>query len=256
MRRWALWIGTLEVLYTFPGPAFCQTSAQMQKERALGDGIAKAIERQAERIRDQTIIEYLQRIENRLALAAGVKPLELRLTRNPKLSAFVLPNGVLYLSSGLLDQMKSEAELAGLLAHEMAHGPWQTVSPNQTSATIPLYVPPCVLSAQTVWPAGWTKERREPERQATATAVKTLQAAGYDPEALLELLSKLSYNHPVWSKTIVSDDLLDLRATVENEVPPAAGYLIDGSEFLQMRATLATIVGPEPRRTPPPSLTK
>ena len=163
MRHWALWIGTLAVIYMFSGPALCQTPAQIQKERALSDNIAKDIERQAERISDPSIIEYVERIENRLALAAGVKPLELRLTRNPKLSALALPNRVLYFSSGLLDQMKSEAELAGLLAHEMAHGPWQTFSPKQVSGTIPLYVPPCVLSSQTVWqPAGWTEERREP----------------------------------------------------------------------------------------------
>jgi hypothetical protein len=159
----------------------------------------------------------------------------------------------------MLQQIVSEAELAGLLAHEMAHGPWETISPKQTSTTIPLFVSPCVLSSPPpmLMPIAWTKERREPERQATATALKTLQSAGYDPEALLELLSKLSYEHPVWSKTIVPDDLLDLRATVENQAPPATGYLIDGSEFLQMHASLVAIVGPEPpRRTRPPSLTK
>ena len=131
MRHWALWMGTLAVINTLPRPARCQTSAQIQKERALGEGIAKDIERQAVRINDPSIIDYLQRIEDRLALAAGVKPLEVRLTRNPMLSALVLPTGVLYISGGLLERIASEAELAGLLAHEMAHGPWQTFSPKQ-----------------------------------------------------------------------------------------------------------------------------
>jgi predicted Zn-dependent protease len=254
MRHWALWMG-IAVVCAVSNRARCQTPAQIQIKRALGDALAKDVERQFDRIADPSIVEYLQRIENRLALASGAKPLEVRLVRNSKQSAIPFPNGVLYISSGLLERIESEAELAGLLAHEMAHEPWQTIPPTQSGGTIPLLVPPCALSSPGRTPLV-RQDRREPEQQATATAVKTLQAAGYDPEAVLTLFSKLSYEHPAWSKAIVSDDLLDLRATVETEVPPVGGYMVDGSAFVQMRTRLAEIVGTEARRTPPPSLTK
>ena len=240
MRHWTLCIGSLAALCTL-------APAQTQKQRALGDALAKDIDRQVQRINDPSIIEYLQRVENRLALAAGVKPLDLRLVRNAKLSARLLPNGVLYISSGLLERIESEAELAGLLAHEQAHLPWQTSSIGTQGL---LFMPACVLEGSAIMPVGWIKERREPEMQATAAAVKTLKAAGYDPEAVLDLFSKLSYENPPWSKAIVSGDLFDLRATLETDLPPPGGYLIDGSGFLQMHARLARLVGQEARNTP------
>ena len=243
MRHWTLCIGSLAALCAL-------APAQTQKQRALGDALAKDIDRQVQRINDPSIIEYLQRVENRLALAAGVKPLELRLVRNAKLSARLLPNGVLYISSGLLERIESEAELAGLLAHEQAHLPWPPSSLSQTQAIPLVFLPVCVLQGSAIMPVGWIKERREPEMQATAAAVKTLKAAGYDPEAVLELFSKLSYENPPWSKAIVSGDLFDLRATLETDLPPPGGYLIDGSGFLQMHARLARLVGQEARNTP------
>ena len=253
VRHRAFLVGIIAVICVLVNLASGQTPAQ--KLHAFGEGLAHDIDRKADRINDPPIIEYLQRIENRIAIAAGVKPLEVRLTRNEMSSAVLLPNGVLYLSSALLEQLRSEAELAGLLAHELAHGPWET-SPT-THATISMLMPPCVLSSPAMMPAGWIaagwiKDRLEREQQATAAAVKTLETAGYDPEAVLELLSKLSYNNPAWSKAIVSDDLLDLRAPLEAAVPPADGYLIDGSEFLQMHGRLATLLGHGARR--PPSL--
>jgi hypothetical protein len=251
VRHLALMCGSLATLYA-------QTPAQIQKELALGDALARDFERLNERINDPAISEYLQRIGNRLALAGGVKPLEIRTVRNSKPIAAAFPNGVLFIGSGFLEELKSEAELAGLIGHQVAHLPWQPITTGQLPGTIPLFLSPCVLSspANLLWPRGWTDQAREREQQATAKAVNTLKAAGYDPEAVLTLFSKLSYEHPAWAKAIVSDDLLDLRATLEDDIPPANGYLVDGSQFLEMQARLASIVGPEAKKMTAPSLTK
>jgi hypothetical protein len=251
MRHRAVFIGSVAVLLASSVPG--QVSPpQIQRDIALGQTVAKDIERRDGRIDDASIGDYLQRIEKRIASAAGVKPAEVRVTRSTLLSVTLLPNGVLYLSGGLLERIDSEAELAGLLAHEMAHGPWAAL-PGSPLATIPLIGPSCVLSSPFV--LGGT-QRREPELQATETAVKTLKAAGYDPEAVLDLFSKLSYEQPRWSKAIVSDDLLNLRATLDSDVPPVGGYLVDASEFRQVHEKLSVILGlnvGKPRR-PAPSL--
>lgn len=70
-----------------------------------------------------------------------------------------------------------------------------------------------------------------------------LKVAGYEPSAVLDLFSKLAYEHPVLANAIVPDDLLNLRAIVESEVPPEAGYLIDSSNFVRHHAKMSTILG-------------
>ena len=95
---------------------------------------------------------------------------------------------------------------------------------------------------------------REPERQATAAAISDLKAAGYEPSAILDLLSKLVYEHPVWAKALPSEELLNFRAALETETPPTAGYRIDSSEFMQQHAKLVTALGHAARKMRPPSL--
>ena len=121
MRSSALMLGKpRDALRVLPNPA--ATPKTTRARRRPREGHRPAVRR----INDPSIAEYVQRVENRLALAAGVMPLEIRLTRNAKSNALILPNGILYISSGMLDRMASEAELAGLLAHETAHLPWET----------------------------------------------------------------------------------------------------------------------------------
>jgi predicted Zn-dependent protease len=122
MRYWAVFFGGVAALVASSARGQ-SASSQVTKEFALGQAVAKDIDRTDGRIDDASITDYLQRIANRTALAAGVKPVEVRLTRSTLWSANLLPNSVLYLSGGMLARIENEAEFAGLLAHEMAHGP-------------------------------------------------------------------------------------------------------------------------------------
>jgi hypothetical protein len=103
-------------------------------------------------------------------------------------------------------------------------------------------------------PIGWGAEVHERELQATTASVKGLKAAGYEPSAILHLLSKLAYEHAAWAKAILSEDLLHLRATLEGDIPPSEGYLIDSSEFMQQRAKFVAAIDHAAKRTRPPSL--
>jgi hypothetical protein len=66
-------------------------------------------------------------------------------------------------------------------------------------------------------PALRQAQARNVERRATGAAVNCLRSAGFDPLAALDPLSKISYQHQPWSKAIVADDLLSLRAVLEAE---------------------------------------
>ena len=82
-----------------------------------------------------------------------------------------------------------------------------------------------------------------------------MKLAHYDPLSGLEILSKLAYENPSWGKAICSEDLLDLRATLEPEAPPVSGYILDSSDFIRHHARIVSGLGHVAGRTPPPSLT-
>src|SRR5580704_13121594 len=127
MRSWDGLPSSVAFLALLADPARCQvappggSSSHIQKDWALGQRLAQDLERRDGRINDPAIVGYLQRIENQIALAIGGKPLEVRVTRGSDRYAFLLPHDVLYLSGSLLERIENEAELAGLLAHQLAH---------------------------------------------------------------------------------------------------------------------------------------
>jgi predicted Zn-dependent protease len=201
-------------------------SSQISKQLVLGKTVATTLEQRDGKLEDPAILSYLGTVVNRLAKAAGNTPPEVRITRGNKQYAQLLP-GALYISAAMLERIENEAELAGLLAHELAHGSGLT--------------PTCVLSSPAVHLS--VASYREAEMQSTISALGTLKAAGYDPTEMLSLLSKLAYEHPAWSKAIVPDDLLDLRVRLEAETLRPSGYEVDTSEFRTQHARLVQLLG-------------
>jgi predicted Zn-dependent protease len=214
--------------------AFCQpgtssqpsTSSQLSKQLVLGKTVAATLEQRDGKLDDAPILGYVGSVIDRVAKAAGNTPPEVRVTRGNKQYAQLLPDA-LYISAAMLERIENEAELAGLLAHELAHGN------GLTSA--------CVLSSPAVHLS--VASYRDAEMQSTISAVGTLKTAGYDPTEMLSLLSKLAYEHPAWSKAIVPDDLLDLRVRLEAETLPPDGYEVDTSEFRTQHARLVQLLG-------------
>jgi predicted Zn-dependent protease len=169
--------------------------------------------------------DYVQRVEDRIAGAAGVKPNEIRITWGTEWYGFLVPDRRLYLSIGLLGRISSEGELAGLLSHELAHANPKLGPEFQQ----------CALAA------GYLPVQRDPrasERLATERAIGYMKASGYDPSAMLDLFSQISYEYQKWSKAIASEDLLKLRVALEAEAEPLDGYVIDDSEFAKFHAKL------------------
>jgi len=207
-------------------------------EWVLGERLAQDLDSRDGRIEDLETIAYLHRIETALT---GQRPLELRLTYGLEPYARLLPNDVLYVAGCLLDRIQTEAELAGLLAHELAHT-------RQTPAPGPNFGA-CVLNSPMV-PQKWSEGMRDREQQATSEAIVVLRKAGYDPTGVLDLLSKLAYENPMWGRGIVAEDLLQIRNDIEKEPTPHAGYRMDTSAFRQMKERLAAALGHHQAVTP------
>jgi len=214
-------------------------SPQIRKEWSLGEHVARDLEDRDGRIDDAELAAYFLGIDRQLANAAGTPPVDIRLTGSSGHYIASLPNRRLYISAGLLESIQSEVELAGLIAHELAHANEPEITRQPGAPRV--YFAGCVLTPSA--PLRWTENMREREQRANATAIGDMKAAGYDPSGVLELFSRLAYEHPVWARAIVPDDLLRLRAGIEAETAPAAGYMIDSSRFRQMQARLAAVTG-------------
>src|SRR5919109_2502399 len=94
----------------------------LEKEIALGKQLAQEVERQAKIIDDPIIAEYVNRVGQNLVRNSDAKvPFTIKVLDSEEVNAFALPGGFFFVNTGLILKAESEAELAGVMAHEIAH---------------------------------------------------------------------------------------------------------------------------------------
>ena len=125
----------------------------LEREIALGKQAAQEVERSAKLIDDPVISEYVNRVGQNLVRNSDAKvPFTIKVIDSDVVNAFALPGGFFYVNSGLILRADSEAELAGVMAHEIAHVAARHGTKNATKgelaqlATIPLIM---------LGPGGW-----------------------------------------------------------------------------------------------------
>ena len=93
-----------------------------EKEIALGKQMAQEVEREAKIIEDPVIAEYVNRVGQNLVRNSDAKvPFTIKVVDSEEVNAFALPGGFFFVNSGLVLRADNEAELAGVMAHEIAH---------------------------------------------------------------------------------------------------------------------------------------
>jgi beta-barrel assembly-enhancing protease len=104
-----------------PKPGFNVFSAD--QEIQLGQQAAQDAERQLPMLNDRNITNYVNTIVNRLERVAPYRdyPYQARVVNSADINAFALPGGFVYVHRGLIQAARTEGELAGVIAHEMAH---------------------------------------------------------------------------------------------------------------------------------------
>src|ERR1700689_3028994 len=94
----------------------------LEKEIAIGKGMAQQVERQAKIIDDPTIAEYVNRVGQNLVRNSDAKvPFTFQVIDDDTLNAFALPGGFIFVHTGLIHTAETEAEMASAMAHEIAH---------------------------------------------------------------------------------------------------------------------------------------
>src|SRR6476660_7966311 len=94
----------------------------LEKEIGLGKQLAQEVEREAKVIEDPVIAEYVNRVGQNLVRNSDAKvPFTIKVLDSEEVNAFALPGGFFFVNSGLILKADNEAELAGVMAHEIAH---------------------------------------------------------------------------------------------------------------------------------------
>jgi predicted Zn-dependent protease len=172
-------------------------SAQNSKEAALGAQLAKEIRLRTTAIEDPALQEYIERIGRKQGSASGAYTFALIAddaggkTHEP----LSLPGGYIFVSAELLRSAADEAEVAGMLAHAMAHAASRPLARVAAGGTIPIvfiggWQGLGAGRDDDLLPASVLITQRENETRADALAVQAMSAAGYDPDALARYVSR------------------------------------------------------------------
>ncbi len=176
------------------------------QEIALGQRGAAQVERQYTRYENPALQAYVTRIGLRLAAVSHRPKLDWRFTvlDSPEVNAFALPGGRIYITRGLMAYLHSEAELAAVLGHEIGHITARHAV-NQVSKTAAFGLGLDILGARVpeLRSAGTQQNiqllgdvllkgyGREHELQSDRLGAEYLARAGYDPEAMIAVITAL-----------------------------------------------------------------
>src|SRR5690242_19795503 len=176
----------------------------LEKEIALGKQLAQEVERQAKIIDDPVIAEYVNRVGQNLVRNSDAKvPFTIKVLDSEEVNAFALPGGFFFVNSGLILKADNESELAGVMAHEIAHVAARHGTRQATRGTIINYasIPLIFMGGWTGYairqgaglaiPLGFLTFSRGFEKEADFLGLQYMYKSGYDPTAFVDFFEKI-----------------------------------------------------------------
>jgi beta-barrel assembly-enhancing protease len=234
-----------------------------QSEISMGRQYAAQIDHSTKFVTDPVVTEYINRIAQNLVRNSDAKiPFTVKVIDSDEINAFALPGGFFYVNSGLILAADAESELAGVMAHEMSHviahhaARQMTRSQYARLGTIPLIFVGGMAgygayeAASVAVPITFLKFSREFEAQADYLGVQYMYKAGYDPESFISFFEKIEaqekHKPGMMAKTFedhppTPDRIRASEEEIARILPPREQYVVDTSEFQNVKARLARI---------------
>jgi beta-barrel assembly-enhancing protease len=238
----------------------------IEREIALGKGLAQEVERTSKLIDDPVVVEYVNRVGQNLVRNSDARvPFTIKVIDSDEVNAFALPGGFFYVNSGLILRAQEESELAGVMAHEISHviarhGTKQATKGEMMQlATIPL-----ILLGPGGWagygiyqalnlaiPLSYLKFSRDDEREADYLGIQYMYKAGYDPNSYVTFFERIQADEKrrpgsiprLFSTHPPTPERIELaQKEIARVLPERDDYIVTTSEFDSVKGRLRNVM--------------
>ena len=235
----------------------------IEGEIRMGKQYAQMVESSSKMVTDPVITEYVNRIGQNLVRNSDAQvPFTIKVIDADEINAFALPGGFFYVNTGLILAADEEAELAGVMAHEIAHVCARHATRQMTRyqwaniSTIPLIfvgggIGYAVRSAAGLaLPMTFLTFSRDFEAQADYLGLQYMYKAGYDPNAFIAFFEKIQAQEKKKPGTLAKafathpqtpDRIEASQKEIATILPARAEYTVTTSEFDEVKSRLAAI---------------
>ncbi len=240
----------------------CLNFYTTEKEISLGKQLAEEVARQSKLNTDPTIAEFINRLGQNLARNSDAKfPFTFQVVEDDVPNAFAFPGGFVFVNTGLIKLASEEDELAGAIAHEVAHVAARHMTCQATKGQIAgiASIPASILlggglggyAARQAMGIGtqtaFLRLSRGAESEADYLGTQYLYAAGYDPMGAISIFEKMESMQKskpgtfgrIFSTHPMDADRIDkTQKEIQKILPAKAEYVVNTSEYVAVRARL------------------
>jgi len=241
----------------------------LEREIAIGRELAQEVEQQSKMFTDPVVTEYVNRIGQNLVRNSDAKvPFTIKVIDSDEINAFALPGGFFYVNTALILAADDEAELAGVMAHEIAHVAARHGTKQQSKAellnvaSIPLIFLGGPIgygirqASGLLVPISFLKFSRNAEAEADYLGVQYMYKTGYDPSAMVRFFEKLQAQEKAKPGSVsklfsdhppTGDRIQKVSQAIESVLPAKEQYVETTSEFARVKARLAQLEKDTPK---------
>jgi predicted Zn-dependent protease len=235
----------------------------VEKQMAMGKQYAQQVESSVKLIQDPVVTEYVNRVGQNLVRNSDAQvPFTIKVIDSDDINAFALPGGFFYVNSGLILAADEEAELAGVMAHEIAHVAACHAARENTRgnlmqmASIPLIFVGGAIgyagyqAAGLALPLTFLHFSRGFEAEADYLGLQYMYKSGYDPQAFISFFEKVQAQEKKKPGSLAKafsthpqtpDRIAKSQEEIAQILPARAQYMVSTSEFDDVKSRLAAI---------------
>jgi predicted Zn-dependent protease len=235
----------------------------LEKQIAMGKAFSQQVESQSKLVNDPVITEYINRLgQNLVRNSDSQVPFTIKVIDSDDINAFALPGGFFYVNSGLILAADEEAELAGVMAHEIAHvAACHAARENTRGNLMNLASIPLIFVGGPIGYAGYEaaglavpltfmKFSRGFEAEADYLGLQYMYKAGYDPQAFISFFEKVQAEEKKKPGTLAKafsthpqtpDRIAKSQEEIAQILPARPQYEVTTSEFEDVKSRLAAI---------------
>jgi predicted Zn-dependent protease len=238
----------------------------LEKEIGLGKQLAQEVERSSKLVDDPVVTEYVNRVGQNLVRNSDAKvPFTIKVIDSDEVNAFALPGGFFYVNSGLILRAQEESELAGVMAHEIAHVAARHGTKQATKGDlVQLGMIPAMIFIPYTWagyaayqgmnlliPMTFLKFSRDAEREADFLGLQYMYKAGYDPNSYVTFFERIQADEKRRPGTIgkafsthppTPERIENTQKEIARILPAKQEYVVTSSEFDSVKGRLRNIM--------------